>query len=466
VIPRIVHSRWRRQEEFAFGRGKSARSLRIFVDGETVPDSPLLKVLLAFAHHPEVELIGTDGRFSQRLHVRAYDSQNAYTPWEIEFEGGRTLSSAVMGPDIQRIGREFAEAGQEERGERATVMVHGAGDHGADAFATADPLLLEKLPRNVVESGNPMTVDEAVALLGLFLRVREDFTLDLGDDYRYSFDRSAFYFALMRDLTPSGWRWFSACVAHSHHAQDDRLILTAQSALERIERSLRARDRLHEKLQLPPSGDVSNEAIFYFDVALLMLGGAFDGLANVAHVVHGFTGSERLISWGSKSWMKKLSAVNPGLAQIMARGQPHRDARELVAIVRNTIHHESLRAIMWQSGGIRRERIVVPLSIEAELEAVLARVGTAEHYGVRREADQLYIEPGVYIERILPPVFASINAVMDASPMETLPGVDPKKLLTGPPDDGDSMFSAANRQRIRLLSGVEGQQRSSSPAAS
>jgi hypothetical protein len=51
-MPRINHSRWRRQEQFAFGRGKNARALRIFVDGATVPDSPELEVLLAFAHHP------------------------------------------------------------------------------------------------------------------------------------------------------------------------------------------------------------------------------------------------------------------------------------------------------------------------------------------------------------------------------------------------------------------------------
>jgi hypothetical protein len=456
VIPRIAHSSWRRRERFAFGRGKRARSLRIFVDGETVPDSQQLDVLLAFAHHPEVELIGTDDRFSQRLHVGTYDSQNAYTPVEIELEGGRRLSSGVMGPDIQRIGRDFGGAGQEKRSEEATVMLHAAADHEADAFVTSDPLLLRMLPQHVAEGGNAMTVDEAVALLGLFLRVRDDFTLDLGEGYRYSFDRSGFYFVLLRDLTPSGWRWFSGCVAHSHHAQDDRLILTAQSALERIERSLRARDRLHERLQLPASRDTSNEAIFYFDVALLMLGGAFDGLAHVVHVVHGLTGSERQIGWGNTSWMKQLIAANPGLGQMMSPGRPQRDARELVAILRNTIHQESLRTIMWQSGGTAEGRIVVPQGIEAELEHVLARIGMAEQYGVRRAADgRLYIEPGVYIERALPPVFASINAVMDATPVETLRGVDPAKLLTGPPDYKDSMFSAANRQRIRLLSGIQ-----------
>jgi hypothetical protein len=424
------------------------------VDGETVADSPDLDVLLAFAHHPEIEVIGTDERFSQALSVGTYDSKNGFTSWDIRFDDGGTLSSVVPGPDIQHIGRQFATMGQEERAERAIVMVVGAGDHDGDAFVTSDPLLLEKFPRNVVRGGNPMTAEEAVALLGLFLRVREDFALDLGEGYSFSFDRSAFYFVLMRDLTPSGWRWFSACVAHSHHTNDDRLVLTAQSAMERLERSLRARDRLHEKLQLPPSRDLSDETIFYLDVALFMLGGTFDGLAQVAHMVHGLGGSQRWVGWGNRSWMRRLGAANQQLEQLMSWGQPHRDARELVAILRNAIHQEALRTIMWQSSGTRTARVMIPAGIDADLEAVLARVGTAADYGVGRQRDgRLYIEPGVYLEKILRPVLASINAIMDVTPVETLSGVDPAKLLTGPPDE--NIFRTINRERIRRLSGID-----------
>jgi hypothetical protein len=172
-------------------------------------------------------------------------------------------------------------------------------------------------------------------------------------------------------------------------------------------------------------------------------------------VVHGLTGSERQIGWGIRSWMKTLRAKNPKLWQMMAAGQPHRDARDLVAILRNTIHQESLQTTTWLSGGSRSERIVLPRGIEAELGAVLARVGTADEYGVRREqGGRLYIDPGHYIERILPIVFASINAVMDATPVDTLSGVDPANLPAGPPHDEDGMLGAANRRRIRLLSGI------------
>ena len=84
---------------------------------------------------------------------------------------------------------------------------------------------------------------------------------------------------------------------------------------------------------------------------------------------------------------------------------------------------------------------------------MLGRVGTPEEYGVTRQIDnRLYIEPGIDIEKILPPVLAAINAVMDATPVETL--ADISKLLTKPPENGDNTFSAANRERIRLLSGI------------
>jgi hypothetical protein len=151
--------------------------------------------------------------------------------------------------------------------------------------------------------------------------------------------------------------------------------------------------------------------------------------------------------------MNELKTVNQPLHQMMTSGQPYRDARELVAILRNTIHHESLRTIMWQSGGSRRERVVIPRATEADLEEVLAHIGSAADFGVTREADhRLYIEPEIYFEQILAPVLGAVNAVMDATPVETLHGVDPAKFLTAPP--GDDTFNAAKRRRIRLLSGI------------
>jgi hypothetical protein len=62
------------------------------------------------------------------------------------------------------------------------------------------------------------------------------------------------------------------------------------------------------------------------------------------------------------------------------------------------------------------------------------------------------VEPGIYIETLFPLLMSAVNAIMDATPVENLPGVQAGSLTTGPPDDAS--FSAARRRRIRLFSGV------------
>lgn len=360
----------------------------------------------------------------------------------------------MSGAGVTNIGRRYAEEGQEERGERAMVMARGAANHGSDAFITTDSLLLERVPRNWVEGANLMSVRDALGLLGLFLRVREDFVVDFGEGYRGHYDRAMFYWVLVRDLTPAGWRWFSACVASDTHTGDDALTSIGESVLQRIERSFRARDRMHEKLQLPPSLDAATEAVFYFDVALFMLGGAFDGVAKIAHVAHGLGSiDDQRVGW-SKKWLKKLTAVNEPLAQMMAWGQPHRDAREMIAVLRNVIHQEILRTSTWVTRGERTERVIVPRSIEPSLEELVGRAGTLDEFGLSRQIDRrLYIDPGIYLEAVLPHAFAAINAFMEATTVENLPGVDAANLPTGPPTDDDT-FTGEIADRIRLLGGV------------
>jgi hypothetical protein len=456
VIPRLVHQQYRRADRFAFGRGDKARPLQMFVDGETVPDSPELDLLLRFARHEQVEVVGTDDRFANRLTTEPYKGEggiSGFSGWNLEFEGGRRSRGGVSGTSVPSIGRCYADDGQEKRGERAMVMARGAANHGSDAFVTADPLLLERVPRNWVESANLMSVRDALALLGLFLRVREDFVVDLGDGYRFHYDRAMFYWVLVRDLTPAGWRWFSACVTSDTHTGDDALTSVGASVFERIERSFRARDRMHEQLQLPPSQDAATEAVFYFDVALFMLGGAFDGVAKIAHVAHGLGSVDDRVGW-SKKWLKKLANANEPLAQMIAWGRPHRDSREMIAVLRNAIHQEILRTSTWVSRGERSERVIVPRSIERSLEEIVGRAGTLEEFGLSRQIDRrLYIDPGIYLEAILPRAFAALNAFMEATTVENLPGVDAANLSKGPPTDDDT-FTGEIADRIRLLGGV------------
>lgn len=456
MIRRIIPPPYRRQTRYAFGRGESARPLRIFVDCDTVTDSDELTVLLTFAKHGEVEVIGTDERFPNVLSVDEYDAGKKMTRFEIKSET-RHVVSAVPGNNPRESVRWHAPAEDQAAAARALLTAKIAIRQQVDALATGDAYLLESFSRKIVEGANPTTVGDAVALLGLFIRCREDRpTIDVGETWSYFLGRATFYWELMREVAPSSWRWFSACAEHSTSSGDDALLFTAQSALERIERSFRARDRLHEQLQYPRSREAAMDAVFYFDVGLFMLGGAFDVLAKVAHVVHGFGVRQRQALWSNKSWMAKLAVANPPLAQMMEEKQPCRDAHQLVSILRNTIHQDALRTSMWRArGGGMTERVTVPIGVEKELEDVVARLGSAEKFGLSRERvdGRLYIEPGIYFEEILPLVFAAMNALMDATPVEALSGVDPAKVLTGPPAE-DDVFGVVTRDRVRLLGGV------------
>ena len=456
MIPRTKQTRFHRHDKTqAFARGDEARALRIYIDSATTPDSDALQVLLDFAAHEQVEVVTTDGRSPIDLTIGAYDQHHHYTSVEINFPDGRRMHTGVPGPDIQGIGREFLP-GDPDEGERQAVLAVIADEQGSDALVTESDLLLNALPRNIVEGANPMTPETAVALLGLFLRVREDFVFYVSQGGRMKFDRGLFYWVLMRELLPSAWRWFSACVSSSTNTKDDTILLVAQSALERTERALRARDRMHERLQLTPNRDSVTEAIFYFDVTLLMLGGAFDGLARVAHITHSLKGSPRSASWGSKEWLKKLGNANKPLADAMQPEQPFRDARELVAALRNTIHSMSLRTVTHQALGRRDELVLVPSDIAPDLEAVVNRLRTADEFGVTREADQrLYIRPGTYVEVALPIVAEALNGVMDLTPVAQLPGVDPAFLTTGPPTDrNDNVWAPDIRAQIWRLGGI------------
>lgn len=63
----------------------------------------------------------------------------------------------------------------------------------------------------------------------------------------------------------------------------------------------------------------------------------------------------------------------------------------------------------------------------------------------------MYVEPGVYVEAVFPLVAQAMNAIMDATPVDTLPGVDAAMLLRPPTNDEGR---AATRGRIRLLAGL------------
>ena len=126
-----------------------------------------------------------------------------------------------------------------EKGEALRALLLAGAAHGfhADAFITGSPIVLEARENSVVGRSNPMTADEAAALIGLFLRLRGDFALRQVESVTFDTAPWHFYGVVARELLPASWRWMSTC----HRAGDEELADLPASAIERLSRALRAR---------------------------------------------------------------------------------------------------------------------------------------------------------------------------------------------------------------------------------
>ncbi len=315
----------------------------------------------------------------------------------------------------------------------------------ADLFVTARPYLLAtKL--GVTREAVVCSVEEALALVGLYLRTQGEYLLD--DHSRYG--RGLYFWVAARALLPAGWRWFSACVQHSSGGGD--LIGLGESALRRVTRALMVRDSVHVRLCRPQDHDVAEEGLADLDEVCVLLMGALDAAARVAHRALGLSpGGEFGAGWQktkSGGWLDQVGAVEPDLQARVATGTDGQYVLTVLRLLRNTVHGAALRSLQSQSSGKPSETLViVPDGERAEIKTALEALGGAEGWGGRTLAGALVFEPGVVVDRLCQAVIPLLDDVMRLTPVERLAHV-----VLGPEDylplADDSVFDAVRSARI------------------
>ena len=460
-IPKVVLPIFTRigEENSAFTRGSSERRLRVVVHRQLPDgDSNLLDVVRTFAAHPLLIIYSTDSRDGPHIELEEIDEGRDVVPVVLRGPDGDTLTGVPSAREKLRLAKEITSGDLSEEQVARLLFLASASFHlGTDALATGSEFLLTDAPRGIVARSNPMTLRQTVALIGLFLRSRGDFVVEMHSKVTFSLDRGLFYWVLARELLPAGWRWCSACVHSSFGSGDDTPELLGASALARFDRTLRARDRLQEQFQVRQTNNTMDEALFYLDVALLELAGAFDAVARVAHLAYGLSGGLNSASWRRDEWRDRLARHAKDLADLMDDEQPTRDVFELIALLRNSIHGAALQGIAFETLGKPRGReslVLIPSRDEKRFQNAVARIGGDAHWGVRRLDDgSTYLDPHEFVEAIVPAAAVVLDLLMSHTDVERLPAVEPKELLTGAPDQGESPFSPANRARVRSLAG-------------
>jgi hypothetical protein len=112
----------------------------------------------------------------------------------------------------------------------------------------------------------------------------------------------------------------------------------------------------------------------------------------------------------------------------MADETEERDALELVALLRNSVHGEPFTPIARRVAGQTINLIQLPAEDTPPFLAAVGRRGGEAAWGIHPVATTsggIRIEADTYVEVLLPAVARSLNALMRTTEVERFPGVPP-----------------------------------------
>jgi hypothetical protein len=302
----------------------------------------------------------------------------------------------------------------------AQVAIQGVG---ADIYVTEREFLHRR--GGYVTSGVTVcSPAEALPLVSLYLRIQGEFRVR--DDH--TFNRGLFYWVGTREILPAAWRWITACHQHSTHSGQEPIFLLAGSLLQRVDRALEARDRLHAILNRAQDNDLREDALAHLDVILISFMAAFDVAARVAHRVLQVGGDEYLAGWQKRrsgGWWDRVRAVDPALADAVAAGSDGDHILTIARLLRNSVHGAALQGVGFgRRRGPQETLVGLPERDQSALLVAMQAVGGQDSWGVRPIIPgRVYVDPGVIVERLFETVVPLLNQLMNLTPVERLAGV-------------------------------------------
>jgi hypothetical protein len=447
VIPPTPLRPHRRPEGWPFAADESWRPLSFVLDDESLTESDQ-RLFAMFGQIPELELVHTAGDELPRLETKEEPpDEDVVTIHEVGPAGWQGTFGVHRASWVREQAHALAShAGvPAEEAWRALVMAEAADARESyDGFVTRrDYLLREQRDRTY-------SFEDAFALIGLALRLRRG--RNLGPDL-IPVGPTDFHFIVARDLTPSAWRWFSACNAHARATGDETISALAQTTIERLQRVLQIRDRLHAQAKVRRSSGTADELVFQFETLLLFLTAAFDTAARVAHLVH-IDQKYWQANWRWREWRKKLPA---SLGDLADDGSTGAAVLTLISELRNTIHAQALQKVTLAGVGIND---ILPRLTSDQAVALRRRIVDLGHdpssWGIVEQAATTYLRVDRYTESLLHEAIALLDALIAATATESLPGVVAADLMP-PPDEREEthyFFKREVRSRARLLAGI------------
>lgn len=323
-----------------------------------------------------------------------------------------------------------------------------AANMRADLLVTNNQQLLSCTDRRLAAL-NAMISSDALGVIGLYLRNRGFY--EMAPPSGLVFGEHLFLWSAVRAMLPSGWAWGSALVGHGQASGRSSPTLLFGSLHQRLVRALRYRDQIHAALLVPQNNDTGDQAAEALDNFLVNVVGAFDAAARAAHLCAGLDPAARHLSgWQKPDWLKRLNVAE--LERLYAKDTEGERLFKLCRLLRNTVHGEGLQTTSVQGAGQPlRTFVALPEDDAQDLEALLQSLGSGgAAWGLEPlTGREEHLDPGVFVEALLPRVFSLLDETLRLTPVDRL-GTSPG--LSDPPDD--LSFGAGTRARATMMLGL------------
>lgn len=467
---------WRREDEENPFRKGSTRPIKITIHSSSFHEldaeqASALALLRELAMLGDIDVLDTDRSAAKSVEIGDPEPGQDFYDVTVWNDGERGLGTYIPHPKQQRttaqtlvlsadpLHPEFQAALQD------VVLVGAHNALGRDVLITESRWIHDPRWRHGSRSANPRTILQAAQIVGLLLRSRNNYVFrgarkSLLDPIAFS--RSLFYLVLMRHRTPSMWRYYSACVA-SGDRRASEIPAIGTSILSRCKHAIEARDHIGEAYYAPHSDGSSDHTTYHFDYLTLLLVGALDAQARIAHRAYGLKGTDRVnfrggTSSGFVQGLRKAGAMP--LYDLLI--EPRTEALlTLLFEIRNTIHSASLASHGYHTTGKGPGWIEVN---EGELATKLwnaaSAAGGAEAWGLKKVRYQLgdkgpvvepiQLAPYPYAVQLVRDGLGLVDRIAAATDVDRLfDSRERPDLLERPPED--QIYSTDVMTRLGLL---------------
>jgi hypothetical protein len=402
-----------------FSAGTDARPLRIVLDDATATGDAASTLLEQFSARPGFELYHTHPAASARVAIGDRDVRGVIpVDYVLPGGGGQRMalaSSAWLDKGVELSAREFGATRDEAR--RLLTLAAACARHEIDALVCNSPLLATQHWSGLAQRARVSTPQDAAALLGLYLRAHNDFTAHAQGGHGVFLDDERFYRGAAVAVLPGYESWLAAAVADRRHRDDPQRFRFLRGMETRLGRALRARDYFAVRIRSARPDDAWNEALFFFDSALLSLGGGLDAAARFLHVTFSLSGDARWAGFAREQWCASLRAAAPHLAGLTdPAGSLLTACARSVGVLRNYVHGEDLSQEQYDDGpGIGtvdygKGALVLPEPDAERLLAATQLLGDPEAFGLQRTATgPLLVLPASFLARIVPAVLQALG---------------------------------------------------------